>query len=143
MSLQHGSPQLLARPQGKHCAWLVLTSFQSPAPGSAPLTFSGAQRRANGTSARAQGDGTGASHCPGTMDRAQGGVPLTWVCSGQGAGDWERVLPAPCQAAAPRLGWGGRAAGGLFTCPVPWFACRVPPGWELPLPLSVCLKITH
>lgn len=35
----------------------------------------------------------------------------------------------------------GGAGQGLLTCPAR-FACRLLPGWELPLPLLVCLKIT-
>ena len=141
MSLQHCSPQLLARPRGKHCALVVLTPLPSPAPGSAPPTFSGAQHRANRASACPQGNDITASRCPRMMDRAHGSVPLTWVCGGEGVGAWGKVLPARRWAAAPRLGSGGRAGRGLLTCLAQWFACWLPPSWELPLPM--CLKITR
>jgi len=117
MSLPRCSPPLLAHPPGKHCAWAVLTQLRSPAPGSALLTFSSVQSRANGVTMCPQGTGTRASRRPGAMDDAHGSVPLTRGRRGEGLGAWGRILPTRLRAAAPRLGCSGGAGRGVLTCP--------------------------
>lgn len=102
-------PSITPRPRGKHCAWVVLTQLPSPAPGSAPPTFSGAQRRANGVSACPQGNSIRASRCPRATDDARSSVPLTWVCGSNGVGAQGKGFACLVPGSRPeaRLRWWG------------------------------------